>query len=866
MTRGRQRPSGNAVDQPLGRGAPSAAPAEDAFEEATRLSKLGFVRQAADAADRASRIATDPEARAQVRVLQAQLAARSGDHARALELADQAEPHLDPRGRCRLLLIVAMIRHHWSESEEALRLLDEVIDQARDLGERELAGRALNNRALVHIDGGHHAEAERDMAEAAELFRISGNVVEAAMLGHNRALLNAALGQVPEALRLMDQADEILMAAGVNRGTQLADHCRVLLDAGLVTEALVVGKEAGRQLGAAGEHLLLADLMGDLGRAALIAGNLDGARKAAQQGIEALTDQRRTAHATAAAQLASLIEIAAGTAAPSSAVALDRVEPGATLLVAHQLIDRGDEFGAASLVDAALAGRRDRPSGNSHDRVRRRLARATRAYLRREFDRAERELDAGFRAAEEHAAMLASLELRAAAVQEAARLGAIGIRLGIERNCPETVLAWNDRARALGAKLSPMAAGEDPVLDQMLVELRQLSQDQRRVDDPRERAALLHRRRELEHAVRARTWRDGAPTARPGPGPAPAPGSGGGVLARSADLAGGHRSVADRVDDGGTVVTYVRAGLTAHAVVSTANGASHLIGLGPADELRNASTSLQAALERLARPGPPDQRARAGLRRSAARMHELALAPVIGLVGDRDLVVVPSLEVDGVPWAAVDSCVGRPVSVALSSALRRSQSNVDVGSVLVAAGPDLGHADHEAGAIAALYNRPIVLTGTHATVPSVLAATERVDLAHFCAHGTFRADSPLFSSLAMADGLLTFYDTARLARLPTCIVASACYLASGSYGQDHRLLGVATSLGGRECRTLIASVGPVRDEEAVDLMVGLHHDLAAGRPAAVALARAQEASWADNPTATGFVCIDVPSEGRISTT
>ena len=48
----------------------------------------------------------------------------------------------------------------------------------------------------------------------------------------------------------------------------------------------------------------------------------------------------------------------------------------------------------------------------------------------------------------------------------------------------------------------------------------------------------------------------------------------------------------------------------------------------------------------------------------------------------------------------------------------------------------------------------------------VLAALDGAWLAHIAAHGRFRADSPLFSSLRMHDGPLTVYDFEQLHRAP----------------------------------------------------------------------------------------------------
>ena len=51
-----------------------------------------------------------------------------------------------------------------------------------------------------------------------------------------------------------------------------------------------------------------------------------------------------------------------------------------------------------------------------------------------------------------------------------------------------------------------------------------------------------------------------------------------------------------------------------------------------------------------------------------------------------------------------------------------------------------------------------------ATAARVLDAIDGARVVHFAAHGTFRADSPLFSALRLDDGPLTVYDLERLYR------------------------------------------------------------------------------------------------------
>ncbi|MBP2322266.1 tetratricopeptide (TPR) repeat protein [Kibdelosporangium banguiense] len=193
-------------------------------------------------------------------------------------------------------------------------------------------------------------------------------------------------------------------------------------------------------------------------------------------------------------------------------------------------------------------------------------------------------------------------------------------------------------------------------------------------------------------------------------------------------------------------------------------------------------------------------------------------------IGDRELVIVPAEGMSGLVWAALPSCVGRPVSVVPSAAtwLRAVRSRNGQGRVAVA-GPGLRHAEREVAGLG--------YAVVESKVATVLAAVEGADIVHIAAHGKFRADAPMFSCLRLTDGPLYGYDLARLNRAPRLLVLSACEVAKAEL--------FATALFDRGGQALIASSIPVPDERAVDLMATLHRRLGQGESPAAALAEAQ---------------------------
>jgi len=148
-------------------------------------------------------------------------------------------------------------------------------------------------------------------------------------------------------------------------------------------------------------------------------------------------------------------------------------------------------------------------------------------------------------------------------------------------------------------------------------------------------------------------------------------------------------------------------------------------------------------------------------------------------------------------------------------------------------------------------------TARTSKVEAVLAALDGAGVAHIIAHGGFRSDNPLFSSLRLADGGITVYDLARVPRLPPVIVLSACNAGITAARPGNETMGIVAGLLGAGVRTVIASTGLVPDTVLTTAtMVGLHRLLLAGRSPAAALAEVQTVALEgpEGYAAGSFVC------------
>ena len=180
-------------------------------------------------------------------------------------------------------------------------------------------------------------------------------------------------------------------------------------------------------------------------------------------------------------------------------------------------------------------------------------------------------------------------------------------------------------------------------------------------------------------------------------------------------------------------------------------------------------------------------------------------------------------------------------------------------TVLVA-GPALESGGAEVPVLAERHPGAVLLDGPDATLAAVLEQLDGADLAHLATHGRFRADSPLFSALDLADGPLTVHDLERLRRAPYRVVLSACESGVLAPVGAQELLGLAAALFSVGTAGLVSSVGEVNDAATADLMVGLHDGLAAGRDPAAALLDVRRTAADDlvaAGTAAAFVALGV---------
>ncbi len=798
------------------------------------------------------------------------------------ELA-QARHLTPPSTRGQVEMLYGFLRQrtgHLTEAQtilrRALRLLTQVDDQYS-------IARLRLNRGALRAYQGDPAGALEDLAQSERIAQARDLPSLAAMAAHNIAFAQGRRGDLPAALAALERAEAAyarLEDAQLGNAVLLADRCDVLLLAGLANEAVSTARAALAAVAASGDQSHLNETRLLAARALLAHGQYGEAAREAQVAADQFDLTQRRPWAAQARYVGIQAEVLASQdddrppgdlLGRSQDLALELERQGWPIEAVHVRTFVGrlalalgrPAVARRELTDAAAARRR----GPAEQRAQAWHAAALLHLADGDPTAARRALVAGLGVIDRYRATLGATELRTGAAGHGSELTRLGTRLALADGRPAPLLEWAERGRARALTRPRVRPPDDARLAADLTALRQVDTELRETigqtgdpDDPAddETVALRRQARALEDTIRHRTRQardlgtDGSADQH-----------------RSArlDLPRLRRTVGPRA-----LIEYVELDGELHAITLHRGRLAHHP-LGPAVEVERERDYLLFALRRwLAVPSNRSSGARrrrrvdpvpSAVSQSAARLDELLVAPLLASVGSAQevpgVIVVPTGSLYGVAWSALPSLAGRPTTVAPSAAvwMAATVASATAGSggsrTALIAGPDLPGARAEVRRLAHLYPGAEVLVGRAATVEAVLGAIERAEVVHLAAHGTFRADSPLFSSVRLADGPLTVYDLERVRQAPRLVVLSACEAATVAVRSGDELLGTAATLIGMGVRDVIAPVTAVPDDATRSLMVALHHQLAAGRAPAAALARAA----VDEPGlgAATFVCV-----------
>jgi tetratricopeptide (TPR) repeat protein len=820
-----------------------------------------------------------PALRGRILLSLAHALAEQGQVGAGLRALAQAESLLPPTGRGVLYGQRALMLLRTGRDDLALPQFDAAIAAlaAGFVPEPADLARALLNRAVLHLGTARVGAARADLIRCADVATRHGLATLAAKADHNLAYLDFLAGDLPRALRAYGRLSQRYAELMPTVLPVLAvDRARALLAAGLYGEAdaeLADAMERFERQRLSQDH---AEATLARAEAALLAGEPEAAGRWARQAHRRF-ERRGNARWAALADLCGLrADFALARPRPGSRPAARRLAArsvaarlaarAAALSARLETLGFADDAQLAAALGVRALVRAGRPAAvgpvlrrgqRSDVRLQWWLAQAEVAAAAGRPREARRRLREGLDELARRRGRLGCLDLQTSAAVHGREVAEVGLRAALAGGRPAQVYQWSERVRAQ-ALLTPVLPPDDPDAATLVGELRQVHFGLREAElAGRATGTLRARRAVLQRRLRELDW--GAPGSTATVASATA------TSAASASASAGPVSVgpvslaAVRAELGSAaMVAYLRDGAGLHAWVMAA-GRTRVVGLGAVDVAERAVLRLLADLDAQAGRSMPRRLAEAveaATARDIEAVQAAILDPLLHIVGDRELVVVPTGALATVPWGMLPSCAGRPVTVAPSAttwvASRRRAARCVPGSepALLVAGPGTGRGEAEIRAIAALRPESTVLTGGDATPEATLRGLGSVTMAHLSAHGCHEPDNPLFSTVELAGGPLMGYDLQRLSSVPTTVVLSTCDLGLTHVRPGDETLGIATVLLSAGTSTVVASVSRVGDEVAMDVMARYHAAAVAGRSPAVALAEAGSPGQV-----SGFICV-----------
>jgi hypothetical protein len=249
---------------------------------------------------------------------------------------------------------------------------------------------------------------------------------------------------------------------------------------------------------------------------------------------------------------------------------------------------------------------------------------------------------------------------------------------------------------------------------------------------------------------------------------------------------------------------------------------------------------VMTTLARVLRPGLDDvsqERAWTALNADCRSLSAKLLPTAVDQ--NAGLVLSPPPWLAGLPWPLIVDRPDRSICLTPSATawFGRRSGNI-AAKVGIAVGPDLAFGTEDTDRIGAIFDRTETLVGEGATAGAVRSLISRSPIMHIAAHGTFRSDSPRFSTLLFDDGPLALYELDGESEVATLVVLAACDAGRTASRSGSELLGFGPTLLNAGATNVVAPAVPVADRE-MSAFIGTFYEQLPDRTPSEALAEAR---------------------------
>jgi CHAT domain-containing protein len=224
-------------------------------------------------------------------------------------------------------------------------------------------------------------------------------------------------------------------------------------------------------------------------------------------------------------------------------------------------------------------------------------------------------------------------------------------------------------------------------------------------------------------------------------------------------------------------------------------------------------------------------------------LHQQLISPLQDKLRARSLVVVPHQLLHYVPFDAlydgsrylIDSYdVARAPSVSVLKVCReKTIQNTEQDLVLAVPDEMTPSINEEVQALRELLPKGLFFVGSEAREDKLRRYGQTAGKLHIAAHGIFRSDNPMFSSLKLGDTWLNLFDIFNLQLGAELTVLSACETGMSAVWEGDELLGLARGFLYAGTPSLLVSLWTVNDRSTAKLMrrfyEGLNRSLSKSR-------------------------------------
>jgi CHAT domain-containing protein/tetratricopeptide (TPR) repeat protein len=219
-------------------------------------------------------------------------------------------------------------------------------------------------------------------------------------------------------------------------------------------------------------------------------------------------------------------------------------------------------------------------------------------------------------------------------------------------------------------------------------------------------------------------------------------------------------------------------------------------------------------------------------------LHRQLIEPIRQRLGSRSLVIVPHQLLHYVPFEALydgarylidvhDIALAPSVSV-LKMCREKKIQKTEQDLVLAVPDETTPHIHEEVQALRELLPKGLFFVGSEAREDKLRRYGQTAGKLHIAAHGIFRADNPMFSSLKLGDAWLNLFDIFNLQLGAELTVLSACETGMSTVWEGDELLGLARGFLYAGTPSLLVSLWTVNDRSTAKLMRRFYEGLREG--------------------------------------